>query len=421
MSRLPPDATGSLRLTRRQALQLGAGAAALGLLPPALPAADLSPDCAKACAEALKHLEYLTPPDKFVDVSRGDPKPHKLADPKRREVGLTPETWHLDVIPDPDTKPVVENPLSRANGTALDWAALMRLADKHAVSFMKIMTCNNIGRPLGMGLWEGVPLREVVWLAKPKSHVRRLFYHGYHNDDPKQMFRSSLPIGRVLEDPPGLPPVILCYKLNGRPLPPDRGGPVRLVVPEMYGYKSIKWLNRIMLTDLPGANDTYAEQENDVDSWLKTFAGTLTVPERVTAGQTIPLTGYVQVGISGLTKVQTWIAPKALRWPADDPYFTKADWKDAELLPAPQTWNGGLPGDRLPDHLIGFDARTHRPKEWPLLFAMAHWAAALPGLPAGEYVLRVRTIDAKGYAQPMPRPFLKSGRNAIEERVVVVA
>jgi hypothetical protein len=46
--------------------------------------------------------------------------------------------------------------------------------------------------------------------------------------------------------------------------------------------------------------------------------------------------------------------------------------------------------------------------------AKAHWAVLLPGLAAGEYMLRCRTIDAKGQAQPMPRPFKKSGRADIE-------
>ena len=77
-----------------------------------------------------------------------------------------------------------------------------------------------------MGLWEGVPLREVVWLTQPRDNLRRVFYYGYHNDDPQQMFRSSLPIGRVLEDPFDFPPVILCYKLNGEWLDSKRGGPV---------------------------------------------------------------------------------------------------------------------------------------------------------------------------------------------------
>ncbi len=46
------------------------------------------------------------------------------------------------------------------------------------------------------------------------------------------MFRSSLPVGRVLEDMYGLPPVILCYKASGHWLTPERGAPVRIVVPE---------------------------------------------------------------------------------------------------------------------------------------------------------------------------------------------
>jgi DMSO/TMAO reductase YedYZ molybdopterin-dependent catalytic subunit len=409
------------RLTRRWFLRLGAaGAAGLAGWPRLCADQELSPECAKACADALKNLEYLTPPEKFGDVSRGNPLPSKLPEGKKREVGLTPESWRLEVIPDAATKAEVANPLSKEKGTALDWNALMQLAKSHAVSVPKIMTCNNIGRPLGMGIWEGVPLREVVWLAKPKSHVRRIFYYGYHNDDPKQMFRSSLPVGRVLEDPLGLPPVLLCYKLNGRPLAPERGGPVRILVPEAYGFKSVKWLTTVVLTDLSGANDTYAEQDNDVDSWMKTFAGFLTVPEKIKAGQAVPVTGYAQVGISGLIRVQTWVARKDEKWPADDPYFSKADWRDAEVLSAPKSWGGGLPDGKLPAKLHGFDAQTQRPRDWPMLLSMVHWAAALPGLPAGEYTIRARSIDAKGIAQPMPRPFPKSGRNFIEEKLLRV-
>ncbi len=70
----------------------------------------------------------------------------------------------------------------------------MELAKQHAVRFPKVMTCLNIGCPLGMGVWEGVPLRHLLWLAQPTENLRRVFYYGYHNDDSKQMFRSSLPV-----------------------------------------------------------------------------------------------------------------------------------------------------------------------------------------------------------------------------------
>jgi len=62
----------------------------------------------------------------------------------------------------------------------------------------------------------------------------------------------------------------------------------------------------------------------------------------------------------------------------------------------------------------GFD-EDGQPKSWPIKLSKAHWAALLPGLPAGEYTLRCRTIDENGAAQPLPRPFRKSGRAAIQE------
>ena len=53
--------------------------------------------------DAIKDLEpWLTAQDAFQDVSRGNPKPHSLSEEKRKEVGLTRDTWKLEVISDPD-------------------------------------------------------------------------------------------------------------------------------------------------------------------------------------------------------------------------------------------------------------------------------------------------------------------------------
>lgn len=369
---------------------------------------------------ALSELEsYLTTDADFQDVSRGKPKPHRLSDEQKVEAGLTRETWKLEVVSDPDHPAKIENPLTTEQGTAVDWDALMELAETRAVRFPKVMTCLNIGCPLGMGIWEGVPLRDVVWMTKPKGDLRRVFYSGFHNNDPKQIFRSSLPIGRVLEDPLGLPPVILCYKLNGHWLSSERGGPVRIVVPEAYGFKSVKWLNRLVLSNLFHANDTYAEKNNDIDSPMKTFAATLFLPKEVAPNQPIPITGYAQSGISGLAKVQTWVYPKDQIWPSDDPHLTGGDWQDAEILEAPDDWGGDLPDNSIPVATHGFEP-SGEPKQWPMRLSKAHWATLLPGLPAGEYRLRCRTIDENGIAQPLPRPFAKSGRTAIEQRSLTV-
>ena len=365
-----------------------------------------------------KREPYFTPSEDFRDVSRGKPLPHSLAEDKKREVGLTRDTWKLEVISDPDYPATLGKQLTKENGTAIDFDALLKLGERHAVRFPKVMTCLNIGCPLGMGLWEGVPLREVIWLTQPSENLRRVFYYGYHNDDPKQMFRSSLPIGRVLEDPFDLPPVILCYKLNGQWLDSERGGPVRIVVPDAYGFKSIKWLSHVVLTNLAHANDTYAEQNNDVDSSLKTFAATLSIPKQVKCGEPIPVSGYAQVGISGLSKVQVSMESNTVSRPVDDPHFTLGPWSDAELLPAPTLWTG-LSENKVPARTHGFDDNG-LPRSWPIRFTNAHWAVVLPGVSAGEYTFRCRTIDEKGIAQPLPRPFRKSGHAAIESIVVTV-
>jgi DMSO/TMAO reductase YedYZ molybdopterin-dependent catalytic subunit len=396
-------------LSRRFFLRAGAALAAGSAVMADSRAAELPPEL----APVLEKLEsYFTKPDDFGDVSRGKPVPHSLPEAKRKEVGLTRETWRLEIISDPENSATLGKQFTKKAGTAIDFDTLVKLGEKHAVRFAKVMTCLNIGCPLGMGIWEGVPLRTLVWMTQPKENLRRVFYYGYHNDDPKQRFRSSLPIGRVLEDYDDLP-VIACYKLNGQWLTPERGGPVRVVVPEHYGYKSVKWLTHLVLSNLYHANDTYGTQNNDVDSPMKTFAATLHVPSGAKANDPLPVTGYAQSGISGLSKVQVWVTPAGKGWKEDDPYFTTAPWVDATILPPPKKWGGDLPEGAIPKGTRGFTP-AGKPVEWPMRLAKAHWAVLLPGLAAGEYTLRCRTIDARGHAQPMPRPFKKGGRCDIE-------
>jgi hypothetical protein len=62
---------------------------------------------------------------------------------------------------------------------------------------------------------------------------------------------------------------------------------------------------------------------------------------------------------------------------------------------------------------MGFD-NSGRPRTWPMRLAKVHWAVLMPGLAAGDYTLRCRAVDERGIAQPMPRPFRKSGHAAIE-------
>ncbi|MHC4180158.1 MAG: molybdopterin-dependent oxidoreductase [Planctomycetota bacterium] len=406
-----------VEVTRRWFLKLGAAGVA-GLSTSPLWAGQIGSEA--VLAEVIAKLEYLTPLEKFRMAGRGKPPPHQLPPEKLREVGLHRDTWRLEVIPDPESDSKVERPLSKERGTALDWQGLMKLAEKHAVRFMNVMSCTNGRSPFGMGLWEGVPLRHVIWMAKPTANVRRVFYYGYHNEDPEQRFQSSLPIGRVLEDPPGERPVILCYKLNGKWLSPKAGAPVRMIVPDGYGNKSVKWLQRVVLTNSFQANDTYAGWNNDTASHIKTCARFLHAPENVKPGRPVPITGVAQVGMSGLSKVQYWLHPEGDPLPEDDPYFTKADWQPAQILPPPDDWGGGLPDGKLPPIPSQIDPDSGKPLVWPMRDTIVHWAALLTDLRPGKYHLRCRTTDAEGIAQPMPRPFPKSGHNAIQRVTLIV-
>ena len=403
-------------LTRRYFFQLGGvGAAAWSAAP--LAAANAAAD--PRLREAISELEYLTPVDRATLLDKGKAGVAKLPPERLREIGLVPETWSLEVVPDPASDSVVEHPLSRALGNALDWKGLMKLAEKHAVRFLHPCVCTNGADPFHMTLWEGVPLREVIWLARPKANIRRVYYQSYPGEN-LPPFQGALPLGHILETPPGQNPVVLAYKMNGEVMTAAHGGPVRVVVPGTYGSKSTKWVQRVVLTNGYKANDSDAELNNDVESPLKTRARFIHVPKETSPGKPAAVTGWAQVGVSGLAKVQYCVHSQKEPWPEDDPNWAQADWKDAAILPPPANWGGGLPAGKLPAHTSQFDPKTGQPLQWPIRCTMVHWAALLPGLPAGGYDLCCRTIDLNGIAQPMPRPLLRTGVTALHRVAMVV-
>ncbi|MCB1066124.1 MAG: molybdopterin-dependent oxidoreductase, partial [Verrucomicrobiae bacterium] len=295
--------------SRRQFLQTSAALAASGLV---APATVLSESAASQAGPIFPH-PLLTPAGDFYDVSRGKPKPHTLTGQALIDARLTPETWRLELVADPFTDDAVKEAASLTNsftlddGTALDMPKLLELGKQHEVRFLKAMQCLNIPEPLGQGLWEGVPLREVLRLCGRMSNVRRLYYWGFHNNDPEQLFQSSLSYTEAMETPPGELPAFLAYRLNGEPIPLERGGPVRMIIPWAHGFKSIKWLQRIAVTNDYRANDTYAEKNNDPDSHLKTAAYIDKADDQFAAGRSVFFTGRVISGLSGLDRVEHWL------------------------------------------------------------------------------------------------------------------
>ena len=371
---------------------------------------------------ANSHRPVLTPADKFVDVSRGAPIPHSLRGEKQADAGLTPQTWQLEILGEGTTKVAI--PLTRASGNALDYRALLALGDAGHVTFIKAMQCLNIEEPLGQGLWEGVPLRTVLGLVGQCSNVRRVYYSGFHNNEASQLFQSSLSLTDALESPPGCPPACLVYRLNGQPLPPERGGPVRMVIPWAHGFKSIKWLNKITLTNEFRANDTYADANNDPESHLKTAAYLNDIPEKVTVGSELTLRGVVVCGLSGLARVECWLRPSTTRQAPVTPQSSEwqhANWRTATIQPAPTHWNSELPPGTDVSAVYGFRKSKRSPTIWPMPYTMASWSFHIGKIPPGTYEIRARAVDLNGFAQPEPRPDRQTGLNPVQvARFVVV-
>jgi DMSO/TMAO reductase YedYZ molybdopterin-dependent catalytic subunit len=382
-------------------------------------AAGTSAQDARAAEPAPPARGFLTNPADFRDVSRGNPRPHTLKGDQLVQARLTPATWRLEIVSDGTTQ--MATPRTFTNNNAIDLAMLQRLGQRHGRRFLKAMQCLNIPQPLGQGLWEGVPLRDLLQQVGRLNNIRRIYYWGFHNNDPKQRFQSSLSYSQVMDAAPGELGPIVAYRLNGGPISLERGGPVRMIVPWAHGFKSIKWLQRIVLTNDVHANDTYASGNNEVESQLKTAAYVDPAPLPVAAGQALVVTGSVMVGLPGLKRVEYWLRPGNGNKPLadDDPAWAKARWLPCDLA-SPGDWSAMLPQGVLPGSIWGFDPATGRPREWPMRYSWALWSATLRNLPAGSYEFRARTVDKNDFAQPEPRPYPKSGRNEVQMRVVTV-
>jgi DMSO/TMAO reductase YedYZ molybdopterin-dependent catalytic subunit len=364
---------------------------------------------------------FLTTPSQFADVSRGNPRPHKLERMQLIHARLTPETWRLEIVSDGSTQ--IETPRTIAAGNAIDFRELERIGARHGRKFLKAMQCLNIAQPLGQGLWEGVPLRVLLKTVGRMTNIRRLYYWGFHNNDDSQLFQSSLSYTQAMDAAPGDCGPLVCYKLNGEPIPLQRGGPVRMLIPWAHGFKNIKWLQRIVLTNEARCNDTYMNGNNDPDSSLKTAAYIDGGPTNFRVGEAITITGTAMVGLPGIKRVEYWLRPDAGahgRIADDDLAWQTARWQPCEIAPPPVDWGGSLPEGTLPRDVWGFDPRTNQPREWPMRYSWCLWSATINGLAAGTYEFRARTVDQHDMAQPEPRPYLKSGQNPVPYKQITV-
>jgi DMSO/TMAO reductase YedYZ molybdopterin-dependent catalytic subunit len=105
--------------------------------------------------------------------------------------------------------------------------------------------------------WAGVRFRDLLAAALPLPSATVV-----------EFVSAEAPYADTLTlDQAHLGDAMLAYEMDGKPLPREHGAPVRVVIPEMYGYKNVKWVERIVLRSAvePG----YWEQRGyDVDAWV---------------------------------------------------------------------------------------------------------------------------------------------------------
>jgi len=150
-------------------------------------------------------------------------------------------TWRLDV------GGLVEKPVS------LTYAHLRALPRAEQISTFHCVT----GWTVKNVHWGGVRIKDVFDLVRPVPAAGALQF--VYAEKP---YVDYLSIKQVQLDD-----VMLAYEMNGKPLPREHGAPLRLIIPEMYGYKNVKWLESINL--VPKPEDGYWEQLGyDRDAWV---------------------------------------------------------------------------------------------------------------------------------------------------------
>jgi sulfite oxidase len=126
--------------------------------------------------------------------------------------------------------------------------------------------------PIGNARWGGVRLADVLRMAGLKETARHVWFDSIDRVQKAGRtfpFGASIPIEKAREKTRLGNGVLLATTMNGGPLPPDHGYPIRTVVPGYVGARSVKWLGRIVVSDRPSPNHYVANAYKLVKDGLK--------------------------------------------------------------------------------------------------------------------------------------------------------
>jgi len=244
------------------------------------------------------------------------------------------------------------------------------------------LTPRPLGQPwlheaIGTAEWTGTPLRGLLDDAGLADDAVELVFTGAdsgYQGDVLQDYQRSLKIADATR-----PEVLLAYEMNGEPLQPQHGFPVRLLVPGWYGMTSVKWLKRIEAVTEPfdgyQQSVAYRFQQHEEDP------GTFVTRIK-------PRALMIPPGITDYPARRRFVAP-------------------GRVVLRGRAWSGQGPVERVEVGIDGVwsDAVLSEPVGE---FAWRGWSFPWVATP-GEHELSCRAADAKGNTQPLDQPWNVGG------------
>lgn len=246
---------------------------------------------------------------------------------------------------------------------------------------------------VGTAEWGGTPLVRVLEQAGVLAGALEVVFTGLDRgveEGVEQSFERSLSLEDALRDE-----VLLAYEMNGQPLPPQHGFPLRLVVPGWYGMASVKWLTQITVVDRPfdGYQQRRAYRLRQLES-----------EEGEPLGRMLPRALMVPPGIPELLSRKRFLplAPclvEGRAWSGHGPIARVrlstdggTTWNDADLQTQASPWS------------------------WRA------WSYLWEPVGEGEYELACRAGDAQGNEQPLEGTWNLGGyaNNAVQRVAVTV-
>ena len=150
--------------------------------------------------------------------SANDFRENSIEGPQQVEI----ESYRLEIAG------LVENPESYTYDEALD-------SHQH---YQKVVTVNCVEGWSATILWEGLLVRELLEESNPLPDAKVVIFHAYDG------YTTSLPLDYIMNND-----IIMAYKMNEITLPAERGFPFQLVAESKWGYKWIKWITKIELSE----------------------------------------------------------------------------------------------------------------------------------------------------------------------------